>query len=118
MPMATRSGLARRLDARTVRAWRTGEDCPSFGALGRRFSQFHDKLGLLLNFAFARLIEALANELPAWISPGDWSDSRQLLLCQAGCVHCLDEVVTEALAHTPELSLPDYERLLARSLGK
>jgi ankyrin repeat protein len=104
------------VDMRTIAAWESGEDCPSCDALGRHFSQFHDKLGLLLNFAFAGLLEALANALPGYILPADWSDCRQLLLRQAGCVHCLDEAVAQALAHTPSLSLPDYERLLADCL--
>ncbi len=101
------------VDAKTVAAWNSGEDRPSCDALGRHFSQFPDKLGLLLNFAFAGLLEALANTLKAWIKPKDWPDCRRLLLCQAQCVCSLDEPVAKALMRTPHMGLHDYMRLLS-----
>lgn len=105
------------VDAKTVAAWKSGEDRPSCDALGRHFAQSHDKLGLLLNFAFAGLLEALANTLRASVSNEDWPDCRRLLLGQARCVHDLDAAVTKELERMPGMSLPDYEDILSGCLG-
>jgi len=105
------------VDSKTVAAWASGEDRPSCYALGRHFSKFPDKLGLLLNFAFAGLLEALANMLRMWVSPNDWSDCRRLVLDQARCMHSLDEAVGAALTRTPNMSLADFERLLSECLS-
>lgn len=105
------------VDDRTVSAWEAGEDRPSFGALGRHFAKFPDKLGLLLNFAFAGLIEALADTLRASVSNEEWAECRRLILGQAGCLHTyIDEDVAGELARIPDMSLPDYERLLEDGL--
>ena len=105
------------VDAKTVAAWKSGEDRPSFDALGRHFSKLEDKLGLLLNFAFAGLLEELARGLQAAISEQDWPDCCRLLLGQARCMHQLDEQISVWLTHLPDLSLPDYDHLLAECLG-
>jgi ankyrin repeat protein len=112
-----RTAPASSVDARTLSAWKSGEARPSCESLGRHFSNVPDKLGLVLNFAFAGLLEAMAHTLWASIPTVDWPDCRQLLLGQAGCIQILDEAVAEALASTPDMSLVDYERLLASSLG-
>lgn len=111
------TATASSVDARTLAAWKSGEARPSCESLGRHFTNVPDKLGLVLNFAFAGLLEAMAHTLWASIPTVDWPDCRQLLLGQAGCIPILDEAVAEALASTPDMSLVDYERLLASSLG-
>ena len=66
------------VDPKTVAAWKSGEDRPSCDALGRHFAQFPDKLGLLLNFAFDGLVEALAKTMQAAIALDAWDDCRWL----------------------------------------
>ncbi len=105
------------VDSKTIAAWESGEDRPSCDALGRDFPKFPDKLGMLLNFAFAGLLEHLAETLRAAVSPSDWADCRKLLLGQARCLHSLDGTVAEELARTPDMSLADYECLLSECLG-
>jgi len=105
------------VDLKTIAAWRAGEDRPSFDALGRHFARFPDKLGLVLNFAFANLVEAVANTLRNWITPEDWQECRRLLDGQASCMKILDHVVADALAHSPNLSLVDFEALIAVCIG-
>lgn len=105
------------IDAKTRADWKSGANRPECGALGRRFHRIPDKLGLLLNYAFAGLLESLANTQRVWIPSQDWADGRELLLRQARCVHCHDEAVTKELARMPDLSLPDYDRLLLEYLG-
>ena len=104
------------VDAKTIAAWKSGEDRPSFDALGRHFWHAPDKLGLLLNFAFAGLLEALANTLRVSISSEDWPNCRQLLLGQARCMQDLDEAGVRELARMPNMSLPDYEKMLSGCL--
>ncbi len=104
------------VDPKTLAAWRDGKDRPSFDALGRHFSAYPDKLGMLLNFAFAGLLEAVAHLQSGEAKPVEWSNDRQLLLGQAQCVHCLDAKVAAELGRTPDLSWPDYERLLLACL--
>jgi len=106
------------VDARTFVAWDAGEDRPSFEALGRHFSQLPDMLGLLLNFAFTNLLEALASMLRSLIPQEDWSDCRRMLVGQARCVHELDGNVADDLARSPAMGVNDYERLLASHLGE
>ncbi len=105
------------VDLKTIAAWRAGEDKPSFDALGRHFAQFPDKLGLVLNFAFASLLERVANSLRNWITPEAWPECRRLLLGQARCMEVLDQVVADALAHSPDLSLVDFEALISACIG-
>ncbi len=105
------------VDAKTTAAWKSGEDRPSFDALGRHFSQIPDKRGLVLNFAFAGLLEALAHTFKTAVMDEDWPECRRMLLGQARCVHDLDAAVATELTSVPQLSLTDYERLLAACLG-
>ena len=105
------------VDLKTIAAWRAGEDKPSFDALGRHFAQFHDKLGLLLNFAFASLLEGVAITLRNWITSENWPECRRLMLGQAHCMEVLDHVVADALAHSPDLSLVDFEALISACIG-
>lgn len=114
---ALRPEVASSVDSKTVAAWESGEDRPSCDALGRHFADDARRLGLLLNFAFAGLLESLAGTLREAIAPRDWADCRQLLLRQAWCVHSLDDAAAQELARTPDMSLADYERLLAACLG-
>jgi len=114
---ALRPEEASSVASKTVAAWESGEDRPSCDALGRHFANGARKIGLVLNFAFAGLLECLAGTLQQSITPKDWADCRQLLLGQARCVHSLDDAVAQELARTPDVSLADYEQLLAECLG-
>ena len=105
------------VDPKTITAWNSGEDRPSCGVLGRHFAKYDDKLGLLLNFAFAGLLEAVAGTLQAWIAPQDWIDCQRLFLGQACCVNGLSEVVARTLAQIPHVDLAGHERLLWDCLG-
>ena len=106
------------VDARTVAAWKSGDDRPSYDALGRHFSRVPDMLGLVLNFAFAGLVEAMTRTLHVWVATELWADCRRLLREQARCLQSLDDIIAEAISHTHALSLPDFERLLVESLDK
>jgi len=113
---ALRPEEASSVASKTVAAWESGEDRPSCDALGRHFANGARKIGLVLNFAFAGLLETLAKTMTATIAVKDLPDCRELLLNQARCVHSLDDAVAEELARTPDMSLIDYERLLAKCL--